>query len=195
MPLQSFATLFGIPFASENSSLVHLLVTFLFATAASHYSSLWLGDEPVHRNLSPPVPIPGGQAPSLQQTFLFASKAHGAGTPYRQILSRFCTLGSFTSFCATVLLAMLPSPPPVPNFTSTHTLCWSHWLNTVPRTHPWRSSLPWAHPCQPTGVCPSPPSPPPPPLAVLGVKVEVPLPPPATAGRYITHPTTDGMAG
>lgn len=65
VPLQCFATLLATPFASENSSLVHLLITFPFATAASHYSSMWLGEEPVHTSLSPPVPILGGQAPSL----------------------------------------------------------------------------------------------------------------------------------
>ena len=64
VPLQCFATLLSIPFTSENSSLAHLLITFLFAAGASHYSSPWLGDEPVHTSLSPPVPVLGVQAPS-----------------------------------------------------------------------------------------------------------------------------------
>lgn len=123
-----FATLLSIPFTSENSSSMQLLITFLFTTTASHYSSPWLGDEPAHTSFSPPVPDLGGQAPSLYSKFLFAPKARVASIPYHQILFHFYTSGSLASFWATVLfsptLAMLLNSSPVPTFISTCILCW-----------------------------------------------------------------------
>lgn len=168
-----FATLLGIPFTSENSSSAQLLIALLFATTASHYSSLWLGDEPAHTNFSPPLPDLGGQAPSLYPKFLFASKAHVVNTPHHQILCRFYTSGSLASLWANVLLyptlAMLPNSSPVPTFISTRILCWGHWLNTVPRTRPCLCSL--RHiPASPLASALPPPFPSPSPLPVLDVR-------------------------
>lgn len=184
VPLQCFAMLLGIPFTSENSSLAHLLITCLFDTSASHYSSLWLGGEPVRTSLSHPVPFLGGWAPSLQQKFSFSPKAQDAGTPYAKLYltSAFWVFHFFSGYTLSSTLDMCLSSLPVQNFISTCIPCWGHWLNMVPRTHPWRSSLRLAHPCQHCVsflTAFSSPS--------AGHQVEVSSPPPETARQYLTH--------
>lgn len=154
MPPQCSAMLLGIPFTSENSSLLHLLLTCLFAPAASRYSFLWL------QSAQKPFSCANPRSTGSYLVAEFAPKAHNADTTYCQILSHFCLC-----LCHCPVLLHTGNALQLLTSASLHQHTYTV-LGSLVKHNPQDPSLK----AFATGGCPAPPSPLPSILPVLGIR-------------------------